>query len=151
MSLATANNLLTELGVRLGVPTLAFDEKGYCTIGLDDHIVNFECLADGGTLALYVWLGVVPEEKRAEAALQMADANYLLQQTQGATLGLNRHEGDAVLAVQISTADLTVAQFEQVVENIVNLAAAWKHNLFGGGDPALNEASAPASAGDLRV
>jgi hypothetical protein len=151
MSIATANDLLTELGVRMGVPALAFDEQGYCTIGLDDHIVNFERLAEGGTIAIYVWLGVVPEEKRAEAALQLADANYLFQQTQGATLGLNRHEGDAVLASQTSTADLTVAQFEQVVENIVNLAAAWKRNLFGGGDPALSEESTPASSADLRV
>jgi hypothetical protein len=152
MSLATANSLLTGLGECLGVPALKFDEQGYCTFGLDEQVINFECQAEGGTIAIYAWLGVVPEPQRAEAALQIADANYLFYQTQGATLGLNRRAGDAVLAVQVSTAELSVAQFDQILENIVNLAEAWKKRLFEGGDAAASdESSADDSAVGLRA
>ncbi|MCB1808732.1 MAG: type III secretion system chaperone [Candidatus Competibacteraceae bacterium] len=136
MSIENAQTVLAELGIQMGIDQLAFNDEGLCSIGLDDFILNMELTANGDTLILTAWIATISEDRRSEAALRIADANYLFFGTQGATLGMNRSTGDVVLAVQLTTATLTLASLDQVAENFMNVAEVWQHRL-------VNEDTAP--------
>lgn len=129
MSGENAAATLAEFGTQIGLPSLAFDESGLSSIGFDDFIVNLELTANGELLSLSIWLDNISEERRAEVALHMADANYLLYGTNGATLGMSRNGGDVVLAVQVDTGTLSLQRLSTVIENLLNLAETWKQRL----------------------
>lgn len=129
MSRENAAAVLAEFGAHCGIPRLAFDATGLSSIGFDDFILNLELAAGGELLSMSVWLDTIGEEQRAEIALRIADANYLLYATRGATLGMSRSGGDVVLVVQVDTGGLSLQSLSQTIENLLNLAETWKQRL----------------------
>lgn len=123
--------ILSLFGAKVGLTGLSLDEDGFGAIGLDDLIVNVELRGAADAFAFYVRLGAADETRRAEVAIAMADGNYMLYGTQGATLGMNR-AGDVVLTVQVVASSLTPVRFEQILANVVNISMAWRRRLFGG-------------------
>lgn len=147
MTAETAAAALADFAAGAGIEGLAFDAAGWAAVQLDDVVVNLELRAGGGLLALSAWLGEVPEPRRAAVALAIADANYLLIGTGGATLGLSRGAGDLVLTVQVETAALTAARLAQLLERFAIAAAAQRAGLLAETppeEPAPDEAPAPA-------
>lgn len=134
MSHDNARQVLREFGAKIGLPQVDFNADNFCTLSFDDVIVNLE-LPEGDYLAFYLWIAAVEEERRPEVAQAVADANYLFSGTHGATLGMSRSSGDLVLAVQVASATLTLPRLEQTLENLVNLAQAWRIRLAEGTIP----------------
>lgn len=124
MSQERVNSLLKILGERIGVAEVALDDCGYCCLSFDEVFVNMEC--SGEQLALYAWLGTLAGAPRSLLAAELLDANYLFRGTQGATLGVDQATGDALLAVQLPVATLEIDDFEQSLENFVNVAERWR-------------------------
>ena len=141
MSHSNAATVLSEFGHKIGLPQIVFSEERLCTLSFDDIIVHIELSEDGSLLSCYLWIADVAEARRPEVALAISDANYLLARTHGATLGMNRHSGDLVLVAKIPDATLTLAGFEQVLENLVNLAQTWQQKIAA--DPSPQAAEAP--------
>lgn len=140
--------VLQEFGNKIGLPQIAFNESRVCALSFDDIIVNLELSADTRMLTAYLWIAEIAPERRAEVAVAVADANFLFSGTHGATLGMNRSSGDIALAAQLPDATLTLAAFEQTLENLVNIAEAWQQRLASGNAPATEDAAPPVS-GDI--
>lgn len=134
MSHDNARRILSEFGAKIGLPQIEFNSDNFCTLSFDEVIVNLE-LPEGDCLAFYLWIAAVETERRAEVAQAVADANYLFSGTHGATLGMSRSSGDLVLAAQVADATLTLPRLEQTLENLVNLAQAWRTRLAEGAIP----------------
>lgn len=137
-----ARQVLREFGAKIGLPQIDFNADNFCTLSFDDVIVNLE-LPESDCLAFYLWIAAVEEDRRPEVAQAVADANYLFFGTYGATLGMSRSSGDLVLAVQVADATLTLPRLEQTLENLVNLAQAWRTRLAEGTTPGA--ASSPST------
>lgn len=135
MSDNNAEQVLREFGEKIGIPTLAFNPDKLCTMAFDDLITHIELTDNGKQLTFYLWIAEIESGQRADVAVAIADANYLLAATQGATLGLNSTSGDLVLAMKIPNATLTVASLEQTLEALVNLAKSWQQRLAKGLHP----------------
>lgn len=140
---AAVQAILNEFCSRAGVAPLRLDETGWCTLGLDDLIVHLDAGEDSELLAFNTWLGEAPEDLRADIALAIADANYLLVATQGTTLGMSRSTGDVTLAVQVPLEALTLARFERILSNFADIAMAFRSRLLS---TASGVAATPARA-----
>jgi hypothetical protein len=150
MTTAThATRLLQEFGARIGLPEVHFGDDDFCTLSFDDLILNLEHRAADDSLTGYIWLCAVPAERRAEAALQIADANYLLVATAGATLGMNRLTGDVALSQRLPTGDLDLPGLERAFTILLNLADRWRQRLTA--EPVAAPAAAPLDITALRV
>lgn len=130
MSQTNAAIVLGEFGQKIGLPQIAFADNRFCTLTVDEIIVHLELSEDGQHLNCYLWIADVGEDHRAEVALVISDANYLLARTRGTTLGMNRLTGDLLLAVQIPDATLTLAVFETAFEKLVGLAKLWQKKII---------------------
>lgn len=135
MSTSNAAMVLGEFGNKIGQPQLGFKNERLCTLSFDDIITHLELSENSSFLSCYLWIADITPERRNEIALEIADANYLLARTHGATFGMNRHSGDLVLAARLPDATLTLAIFEQSLENLVNLAQAWQEKIARGPVP----------------
>jgi Tir chaperone protein (CesT) family len=49
--------LLAELGRKVAIPGLAFDEDGYCCLSFDESIVNLEFRSDRRDFLIYAPIG----------------------------------------------------------------------------------------------
>lgn len=147
MSNDNAHQVLREFGAKIGLPQIDFNSDNFCTLAFDDVIVNFELPGDGEYLAFYLWIAAIEEERRPEVAQAVADANYLFSGTHGATLGMSRSSGDLVLAAQVADATLTLPRLEQILENLINLAEAWRIRLTEGEHPGSAPNSMPLNFG----
>lgn len=130
MSQTNAAIVLGEFGQKIGLPQITFADDRFCTLTVDDIVFHLELSEDSRHLNCYLWIADVDEDHRAEVALVIADANYLLARTRGTTLGMNRLTGDLLLAVQIPDATLTLAVFEQAFEKLVGLAKVWQKKII---------------------
>lgn len=144
-----ATRLLQEFGARIGLPEVHFGEDDFCTLSFDDLILNLERRAADDSLMGYIWLCAIPAERCAEAALQIADANYLLVATAGATLGMNRLTGDVALSRHLPTDGLDLAGLEHAFMSLLNLADRWRRRLTAA--PTAPAAATPLDFTALRV
>lgn len=135
MSANNAEQVLREFGEKIGIPSLAFNTNKLCTMAFDDLITHIRISDNGKLLTFYLWIAEIESDQRSDVAVAIADANYLLGGTQGATLGMNSNSGDLVLATRIPDAMLTLVNFEQTLENLVNLAQTWQKRLAKGLNP----------------
>ncbi|QDQ24862.1 type III secretion system chaperone [Chitinimonas arctica] len=122
-------DVLAEFGKRIGMPQIDFSNEGYCVLSFNDIIVNMELPMSGDHLICHAWVTGIEEDRRAEVALQLADANYLFLGTNGATLGMSRHTGDVMASIQIRSATLTLDRFEYLLESLLSLTESWQSKL----------------------
>ena len=147
MSNDNARRVLREFGAKIGLPQIDFNSDNFCTLAFDDVIVNLELPGAGEYLACYLWIAAVEADRRPDVAQAVADANYLFSGTHGATLGMSRSSGDLVLAAQVADATLILPRLEQILENLVNLAQAWRIRLAEGAHPDAAPSPTPSSFG----
>jgi len=139
------NSLLQELGRQLGIPDLAADQTGHCTLSIDNawtlHIAWSEarncvqCLTD---------LGGLPAQDREAFLAQLLTANALFAGTQGATLALDPTREQVVLCRELSLAGLDYIAFEKGLEAFIEQAEHWRARLDAAAGP-LAGRRAPAS------
>lgn len=147
MSHDNARRVLREFGAKIGLPQIDFNSDNFCTLAFDDVVVNLELPGAGEYLACYLWIAAVEADRRPEIAQAVADANYLFSGTHGATLGMSRSSGDLVLAAQVADATLNLPRLEQTLENLVNLAQAWRTRLAEGAHPGATPHPTPPNFG----
>ncbi len=143
MSHSNAATVLSQFGHKIGQPQIAFTDDRVCTLSFDNIVTHLELAEDGSVLSCYFWIADIDEARRAEVAIAIADANDLLARTHGATLGMNPLTGDLVLSAKIPDAILTLASFEQTLENLLDLTQSWQAKIA---NILSSEATEPAAA-----
>ena len=129
MSLVNVQRVLSSFGEKVGLPGAEFSEEGYFALSVDDFVLAIEVQESLDTVTFHIWIAEVESSHRGEVALALADANYLLAGSRGATLGMNRNSGDVALAARTSASTLDLIRFELLVEKLVNLAEHWRNQV----------------------
>ena len=129
MSLVNVQRVLSSFGEKVGLPGAEFSEEGYFSLSVDDFVLAIEVQESLDVVTFHIWIAEVERSHCREVALALADANYLLAGSHGATLGMNRNSGDVALAAQTSASTLDLIRFELLVEKLVNLAEHWRNQV----------------------
>ena len=147
-----AARLLDELGRRLGIEGLAFDERGQCTLLFDRQLkVTLAIDPQLRDILLFAVLGDVVSVDRPCLLQAMLRGNYLWRVTGGATLSLSPDEDKAVLLLRVTGAELTPEALEKCLGRFVDSAMAWIRRIEQPDEQALPVSSSSASMTLLRV
>jgi hypothetical protein len=122
--LTQTNQLLQELGQRIGLDGLALDEDGHASLGLDEIFVSLDVQEEADQLLLSAPLGQ-PGGDRAALYGRMLDANFLGTGTGGATLARSPGNGTIMLWQALPREELEISRFEQRLQSFVDVAEAW--------------------------
>jgi hypothetical protein len=123
--------LLNDLKEAIGLPEFELDEDGYACLALDEVMLNLEFDEETNRLMLYSPLGEIPASGCEALYETLLEANFLGQQTGGATLGLQREDNAVVLHQAVSLAGVTSVQFQGLLETFVDAAETWMGKLAG--------------------
>ena len=138
--------LIKELGDAMELPDPAFDEDGFVCILTEDGIaLNIDHYEDQECLVMYTTVGEIPEEHRLALYDEMLKANFMWQDTFGATLCVSPTGEHALLMISIPTGDLDLPQLVNIYNNIGRLTWAWsdRFRAITGEDGANDEDEAP--------
>ena len=135
---AQTDQLLGELGQRIGLEGLALDDEGHASLGLDDVFVSLDVREEVGQLLLSAPLGQ-PGGDSAQLYGRMLDANFLGVGTAGATLARSPGSGTIVLWQALPREELEISRFEQRLQSFVDIAEAWAAAIGEAGDAAVPE------------
>ncbi len=129
-----ANQILTSLGLTVGLPDLAFDGNGCARLLFDQRLaVDFEHDADAGSIHLYTVLGSSPAQGSGEALYRrLLEGNFFGIQTQGATLSMDAARGEIILSRSVELDTISSVDFERVIEKFLAAAGHWQEALAGG-------------------
>ncbi|MCR5084516.1 MAG: type III secretion system chaperone [Succinivibrionaceae bacterium] len=110
-------NLCSGMGI-----DIELDESNSCTFEVDGVYLTFTVLEETNEISLAADLGALPAECGAPLAMALLEANYLHQETHGATLAAIPLTGHAALC-RLLPADLLDDQaFEGITEQFINTA-----------------------------
>jgi Tir chaperone protein (CesT) family len=118
--------LLAELGRKVAIPDLAFDEDGYCCLSFDDSIVNLEFRSDRRDFLIYAAIGRVEGHPPADYLGRLMQAGYAASLANGGGIGLD-HVAGAIMFVQtIPLRGLTADDFTEEIRRIVERIETWQ-------------------------
>jgi hypothetical protein len=121
-----AEALLREYGDVTGLGALAFDDEGHCRLEFNERVlVDIAFDEPRGAIVLMTPLGEVRLGERPELAADMLDANALWRGTDGATLGIDRASGLAVLSQAVPLTGLELGDFEGRIDAFIATAEFW--------------------------
>ena len=147
---AQTDQLLGELGQRIGLEGLALDDEGHASLGLDDVFVSLDVREEAGQLLLSAPLGQ-PGGDSAQLYGRMLDANFLGVGTAGATLARSPGSGTIVLWQALPREELEISRFEQRLQSFVDIAEAWAAAIGEAGDAAVPEEPAGEAPPGLMI
>ncbi|HVB88649.1 MAG TPA: type III secretion system chaperone [Beijerinckiaceae bacterium] len=127
----TAQALMAQLGERLDIENLNLDDDGYCCVGFDDVVVNFEYEEEGDEFLLFSKVADTPADVSARYVEEVLDLSYGGMLTSGGSLGLDRAAGAIMFADRIVLRGMTDDAFEAAVESFVDRSESWER-LFAG-------------------
>lgn len=141
-----ANELVVELGVKLGIP-LRLSEAGTCRVTFDDDDVDFEQSGD----ALYIMAEIASAAGREDACGRLLTANWLGAESGGACIGLDA-ERNAFALYAVERGDVSYEEFEARLTLFIRALRYWKEWLA---QPLASSSASPAmetfSAGMIRI
>jgi hypothetical protein len=141
----TADQLLHELGLTMGLPGLRFDASQCARLMFDGKTaLNFEHDAAAGCIHLYGTLAPLPAAGREALFQQLLQANLFGAQTGGATLAVDAAHHEVVLCRSVPLEGGTGAAFAAVVERFVAALEEWSSRLAGAAPAAGAPVSPPA-------
>lgn len=117
-------SLIAEVGNRLELEELSFDDEGFTALRFDeDLVVNFQAVSDDA-LMLYADLGV---PARGDAIYpDLLKANLFWRTTMGATLSLTDDpKPRVILAIEFLWQNLEIAELTTRLESFVNAVEDW--------------------------
>ena len=122
----TAEQLLADLGGRIGLSQLALDENGRCRLMFDGAVaVDLELDSETGRLHLYAVLGPVPAEGAEQVFRRMLSQHLFGQRTGGACYGLDELSGELLLFTTVDPEATDGLAFQAAVANLLAQAEAW--------------------------
>lgn len=135
--------LIAQLGGEIGIPSLALDADGSCTLFIDDGgvIVSLGHNTVTGSIDLMVCLDAV--EPAAVPLNLLLQANFAWRGSRGATFAIEPASGALVLQRRVTAAD--GAELRQALEELIDAAEAWSKRLASDVAPAAQ--AEPATMG----
>ena len=134
-AVAEFGNLLTVEGLRLGA------EDNSCVLVFDgDLLLNIEFDEASERLVFSLYLDELPRERAEPLLREMMGANLYWHRTGGATLCLEENTRGVMLVYASSVLELDGGAFENIVENLLDQAEAWRKRI------AAHRESAPVFA-----
>lgn len=124
------NSLLEKLGASLGLQDLSLDENNHCILLFDDKVIlNMELDENNELLVVYSYLGEVPFEGRENIFETLLESNFFWRNTQGATLGIDKHTQTVVLAYPMELPLKNKDIFEERLAVFVDVTEQWINKL----------------------
>lgn len=132
MTTSRAGMMIGELGALIGLPDLSFDADGDCGLTVDDTLsVDISHLPAEDAFLFGADLGRPAEPLDPALAAAMLDANFFWRGTAGATLGLDRESGAAVLIETVPLAGADAAGLHARLRAFVETARTWSDRIAG--------------------
>lgn len=129
----TAEQLLNELGLTMGLPELRFDDQGCACLQFDQRtMVHLEKGAEPACLQLYAVLGRLPAHGRETLYLKLLQGNLFGHSTQGATLAVDTMHNEIVLCRTLDLELLGGPTFCALIEQFVAAVEHWTSSLLSG-------------------
>lgn len=126
-----ADELLSELGERLGLEGCKFDGEGCCTLVVDGLATEIDT-DDGRLVALSAVVAELPEPGADPALCEaMLRGNYFQLGTAGATLGYDAASKIVSLTQRERVDGMSASEFHDWIERFVNTAESWKARVEG--------------------
>ncbi len=120
------NGVLEKLGSSLGLQDLSLDENNHCILLFDDKVIlNLELDETNELLVVYSYIGEVPFEGRENIFETMLESNFFWRNTQGATLGIDKHTQTVVLAYPMELPLKNKEIFEERLAVFVDVTEQW--------------------------
>ena len=142
--------VIREFGEKIGIPQLAFDNRGFCQLAFDDRtVVQIQANDEAGTCVLFSLVATLEHGDRLPVYESLLQANLFWSGTDGATLSVEPQTGSVFLARQLPQQVMDLPTFETLMESFVNIAEFWTDELARlsqpSGDPLrLGAAGIPA-------
>lgn len=120
-------NLLAELGQRLGVGTIELDGGGGCVLAFDDNlVVEIEASDDPPGMTFSSALGPVPAGDRSAIFTELLEANLLGRGTGPASFGFDSDLDEIVLSRLINRTEIDIDSFEAELETFLQVLSVWR-------------------------
>lgn len=105
---------------------LEMSDNGYSgTLVIEPLRVRLMLQPGGSMLVVQTGVGILPPEGREKLALRLLNANDLLQETRGMTLGLNLDAEIITLQVAWDVSTLSQEGFSNLIQNVVAESGRW--------------------------
>lgn len=118
------DELITQIGSVIGLPTLKLDERGLACVRIQDAPdLNLEYDEAAQCLHLYSVVGTVGQHSPAPMLTSLLVANAFGARTGGSTLGIDDLNGDLVLATRIETSQMPPTTLLNILERFVHNAS----------------------------
>src|SRR5689334_23098988 len=98
MSLAAFQALVSEFGVKIGVPEITADEEGYVALTFDDLTVHLQHDPEADEVVVFTRLGEVEEDRAETIYGWLLGANLFWQGAKGGTFSVEPGTGMVFLA-----------------------------------------------------
>ena len=127
-NLDPSTTLLAEFAQRLGLPDLAFNEDGFCSVSVDGLVIEMRDDQSSGHCLLFSDLG--PPAAGEAIYLTLLQANLFWRTTSGATLSLTDDEPPhVVMAYAVEWRSLDGSRLEEMFERFVQAVEDWQELL----------------------
>ncbi len=107
------------------------DENHTCSFEVEEFIVSFIDFPEYDLITLTGNLGEIPKDGTGALQRLMLEANYLFNATAGATLGIDRDNGYAMLCRTLSCQLMDDDSFYQAVETFISTCDLWYKTIHG--------------------
>jgi hypothetical protein len=122
----SVNALLKTIGKNLNIPDLALDDNNHCILLFDEKIVlNIDLDEEGEKLVIYAYVGEVPLECRELMLERALEGNFFWNETDGATLGIDRQSQSLVLTKAFEMPLRKPKEFEDELASFVEVVEKW--------------------------
>lgn len=118
--------LLAELGRKVAIADLAFDEDGYCCLSFDESIVNLEYRTDKRDFLIYAPVGRIERHPPADYLGRLMQAGYAAALANGGGIGLDHVAGAIMFVHTIPLRGLTPDDFTEEIRRLVDRIETWQ-------------------------
>jgi Tir chaperone protein (CesT) family len=130
MSIDVLRGLLRDLGAELGLPELAPDDQGYCSLKIGERItISIQYEPEEQDLVLFTVLGEVGEELRPEAYPILLAGNLFWAETRGGTLAVEPGTGAVFLLMKDKIQAVDGTRFRAMLTDFVETGEIWQKRL----------------------
>jgi hypothetical protein len=134
-------SLLVELGQRIGVADLAFDDNDYCCLKIGDSVLNIEFDAAQKHLVIYCAIAQLPREPTIERFRQLAELNYASLLLGRGGIGADTRSGQIMHVERISLRGLDAGGLETELQGTIDRIEAMTKLVLA--DPPAASAASP--------
>jgi hypothetical protein len=134
-TIPTLDDELKALGALMGLPGLAWDEEGACTLEIGDRLaLTMYVDADRRALILYTVIGRLRENASSSELIDLLSANFFWKDTAGATIGIERGSMLVFMVQSLPIDALTINKWDETLRFFIPSAKDWIEKLSSPGE-----------------